>query len=88
METLRAGTSGPLTSSPIDCFSPPPSPADAGQSTTQTILQATITTLKIIQQIVDLFPVSGLQSLAGVVLNIVEVVNVSFVATYISHVKY
>jgi len=78
VETLRAETSGPLTSSPIDCFSPPPSPADAtqaGQRKTQTVLQGTITALKIIQQIVGLAPVSGLQNLVGVVLNIAQVVN-------------
>ena len=81
VETLRGATTGPLTSSPIECFPPPPSPADAtpaGPSKTQTVLQGTITALKLIQQIVGLAPVPGLQSLVGVVLNISEVVNVSF----------
>jgi energy-coupling factor transporter ATP-binding protein EcfA2 len=71
-------TSGPLTSSPIDCFSPPPSPADAtqaGRSKTQTVLQGTITALKVIQQIVGLAPVPALQSLVGVVLNVAQAVN-------------
>ena len=44
--------------------------------------------LKLIQQIVGLVPVPGLQSLVGVVLNISEVINVSFGDTYIWHVKY
>jgi hypothetical protein len=75
--------------SPIECFLPPPSLADAiGQSRTQTVLQGTISALKLIQQIVGLAPVPGLQSLVGVVLNISEIVNVSFSATHISHVKY
>ena len=52
----------------------------AGPSKTQTILQGTITTLKIIQQIVGLAPVPGFQSLVGVVLNIAQVVDVSFSA--------
>ena len=86
VETLRATTSlvpGPLTSSPVECFPPPPSPADAtGQIRTHTVLQGTITALKLIQQIVGLAPVPGLQSLVGVVLNISEVVNVSFGTTY------
>ena len=84
VETVRTGTSGTLTSSPIDYFPPPSSVADppqAGPSKTQTILQGTITDLKIIQQIVGLAPVPGLQRLVGVVLNIAEAVNVSFVAT-------
>ena len=93
METLRGATTGHLTSSPIECFLPPPSPADAtkaGPSKTQTVLQGTITALKLVQQIVGLAPVPDLQSLVGVVLNISEVVNVSFGATlgYNSHVKY
>ena len=85
VETIRAATSGPLTSSsPIECVPPPPSPADStGQKKTHTVLQGTITALKLIQQIVGLAPVPGLQSLVGVVLNISEVVNVSFGATYI-----
>jgi hypothetical protein len=81
VETLPATTSGPLTSSPVGCFSPPPSPADSqatGQIRTHTVLQGTITALKLVQQIVGLAPVPGLQSLVGVVLNISEVVNVSF----------
>ena len=84
VETVRTETSGTLTSSPIDYFPPPSSVADppqAGPSKTQTILQGTITALKIIQQIVGLAPVPGLQRLVGVVLNIAEAVNVSFVAT-------
>jgi hypothetical protein len=65
--------------SPIECFLPPPSLADAiGQSRKQTVLQGTISALKLIQQIVGLAPVPGLQSLIGVVLNISEIVNVSF----------
>jgi hypothetical protein len=75
--------------SPIECFLRPPSLADAtGQSRTQTVLQGTISALKLIQQIVGLAPVPGLQSLVGVVLNISEIVNVSFDFTHISHVKY
>ena len=73
-----------LTSLPIECFAPPPSPADAtqaGPSKTQRVLQGTITALKLIQQIVGLAPVPGLQSLVGVVLKIAEVVNVSSAAT-------
>jgi hypothetical protein len=89
VEMLRATTSGPLTPSPTECFPPPPSPADAtGQIRTHTVLQGTITALKLVQQIIGLAPVPGLSSLVGVVLNISEVVNVSFGATYISHVKY
>ena len=53
----------------------------SGQSGTQTVLQGTITALKLTQQIIGLAPVSGLQSLVQVVLNISEVVNVSFSAT-------
>ena len=87
METLRGATcatAGPLMSSPIVRFPPPPSLANAtqaGPSKTQTVLQGTITALKLIQQIVGLAPVPGLQSLVGVVLNIAEVVNVSSGAT-------
>ena len=84
METLRGATTGTLTSSPIECFLLPPSPADAthaSPSKTQTVLQGTIIALKLIQQIVGLAPVPGLQSLVGVVLNIAEVVNVSSGAT-------
>ena len=78
--------------SPIECFPLTPFPVDAtGQSRTHTVLQGTITTLQFIQQIVGLAPVPGLQSLVGVVLNISEVVNVSFRCYsnihYISHVK-
>ena len=83
LETLRTTTLDTLTSSPVECFPPPPSPADAaGQCRTYTVLQGTITALKLIQQIVGLAPVPGLQSLVGVVLNISELVNVSFGATY------
>ena len=58
---------------------PPPSPADTtGESRTHTILQGTISALKLIQQIVGLAPVPGLHSLVGVVLNISEIVNVSY----------
>ena len=84
MDTLRGATTGTLTSSPIECFPPPPSSADAtqaGASKTKTVLQGTITALKLIQQIVGLAPVPGLQSLVGVVLKIAEVVNVSSAAT-------
>ena len=62
-----------------------PSPADATRvnpNKTQTELQGTITALKLIQQIVGLAPVPGLQSLVGVVLKIAEVVNVSLGATW------
>ena len=59
----------------------------AGRGKTQTILQETIIALKIIQQIVGLAPVPALQSLVGVVLNIAQVVDVSFSAKYISRVK-
>ena len=52
-------------------------------SISQSVLQGTITTLKLVQQIVGLAPIPGLQSLVGVVLNISEVVNVSFDTTYI-----
>ena len=52
----------------------------AGRGKTQTILQGTIATLKFIQPIVGLAPVPGLQSLVGVVLNIAQVVDVSFSA--------
>ena len=75
LETLRGTTAGPLTSSPIECFPPPSSPVDAtqaGPSKTQTVLQGTITVLKLIQQIVGLAPVPGLPSLVGVVLKIAE----------------
>jgi len=73
VKTLRATT---LTSSPIECRPPPPSPVNAtGQRRTHTVLQGTITALKLIQQIVGLAPVPGLQSLVGVVLNISEAVN-------------
>ena len=71
-------------SSPIECFPPPPSPADApqaGPSKTQTVLQGTIIALKLIQQIVGLAPEPCLQGLVGVVLKIAEVVNVSLRAT-------
>ena len=70
---------------------PPPSPADTtGESRTHTVLQGTISALKLIQQIVGLAPVPGLDSLVGVVLNISEIVIVSFGVTYICqwHVKY
>ena len=77
----------PLTSF-FEYFPQPPSPADATQadpSKTQTVkrllqFQGTIAALKHIQQIDGLAPVSGLQSLDRVVLNILvaEVVNVSF----------
>ena len=78
LEKIRAATSGPLTSSPIECVPPPPSSADAtGHNRPHTVLQGTITALKLIQQIVGLSPVPGLQSLVVVVLNISEVVNVS-----------
>jgi hypothetical protein len=56
-------------------------PADstqADESEMQTVLQGTITALKLTQQIVGLAPVPGLQRLVGVVLNISEAVNVSF----------
>ena len=78
--TLRATTSGPLTSSPVECFPPPPSPAYAtSQIRTHMVLQGTITALKLVQQIVGLAPVPGLQSLVvRVVLAISELVNVSF----------
>ena len=80
VETLRATTSGPLTSSPVECFPPPQSPADAtSQIRTHMVLQGTITALKLVQQIVGLAPVPGLQSLVRVVLAISELVNVSFV---------
>ena len=77
------------TSSPTGIGFPPPplSLADAtGQtrSRTHTALQGTITALKLIQQLVGLAPIPGLQSLVGVVLNISEVVNVSFGATYMA----
>ena len=73
------GVETPQAASPIECFPPPSSPADSTvQSGTQMVLQGTITALKLIQQIVGLAPVPGLQSLVGVVLNILEVVNVSF----------
>ena len=84
METLRGATTSPLTSSSIECFPPLPSPVDAtqaGPSKTKTVLQGTITALKLIQQLVGLAPVPGLQSLVGVVLKIAEVVNVSSAAT-------
>jgi hypothetical protein len=87
VETLRATTSlapGPLTSSPVECFPPPPTPADATcQIRTHRVLQGTITALKLVHQIVGLAPVPGLQSLVGVVLNISEIVNVSFDTTFI-----
>ena len=81
VRTLRASTFGSLTSSPTECSPPPPSPADAtstGQSTTRTVLQGTITALKLVQQIVGLAPIPGLQCLVGVVLTLSETVNVSF----------
>ena len=86
---VRTDRSKPLAS-PIECFPPPPSLADAtGQSRRHTpVLQGTISALKLIQQIAGLAPVPGLQSLVGVVLNISELVNVSFCATYILHEKY
>ena len=66
---------------------PPPSPADTtGESRTHRVLQGTISALKLIQQIVGLAPVPGLDR---VVLNISEIVIVSFGVTYICqwHVK-
>ena len=70
---------------PIVSLPPSPSPADAtGQSRKRTVLQGTITSLKLIQQIVGLAPIPGLQSLFGVVLNISELVDVSFGTTFIS----
>ena len=75
--------------SSIECSLPPASPADAtGESRTHTVLHGMISSLKLIQQIVVLAPVPGFPNLVGVVLNISEVVNVSFGATYILHVKY
>ena len=59
-------------------------PGSDGESRTHTVLQGTISALKLIQQIVGLAPVPGLYSLIGVVLNISEVINVSFGATHIS----
>ena len=53
---------------------------------TQAVLQGTIAALKINQQIVSLAPVPGLQSLVGVVLNIAQVVDVSFSA-HTSHMS-
>ena len=54
----------------------------AGTSKTQRVLQGTITTLKLIQQIVGLAPaVPGLQSLSWSGPEYTEVVNVSFDAT-------
>ena len=82
---VRTDQSKPLASS-IVRFPPPPFPADAtSQSRTHTVLQGTINALKLVQQIIGLAPVPGLQSLVGVVLNISEAVNVSFTATHISH---
>ena len=69
--------------SPIEC-SLPPSPlggVTGGISRTHTVLQGTISALKPIQQISGLALVPGLPNLVGVVLNISEVVNVSFDAT-------
>ena len=89
VDTLGVTTSGFPTSSPIECFPPPPSPADAtGQSRTHTVLQGTIIALKLIKQMVGLDPVPDFQCLVGVVLKISEAVNVSFGATYISYVNY
>ena len=69
--------------SPIECSLPPSPLADAtgGISRTHTVLQGTISALKPIQQISGLALVPGLPNLLGVVLNISEVVNVSFDAT-------
>ena len=52
-------------------------------SISQSVLQGTISALKLVQQIVGLAPIPGLQSLVEVVLNISEVANVSFDTTYI-----
>ena len=87
-DSVGADRSKRLASS-IECSLPLPSPADAtGESRTHTVLQGTICALKLIQQIVGRAPVPGLPNLVGVVLNISEVVNVSFGATYNLHVKY
>ena len=92
-ETACTDASFPLTSSPtIEYFSRPPSLADSpGQAYhdpgTCALLQGTITALKLVQQIVGLSPVPGLQSLVGLVLNITEIVNVGFDVACFSHVK-
>ena len=86
-DAVGTDRSNPLASS-IECSLPPPSPLDAtDESRTYKVLQRTISALKLIQQIVGLAPVPGLPNLVEVVLKISEVVNVSFGATYISHVK-
>lgn len=43
-----------------------------------TALKGTITALKLVHQIAGIAPVPGLQGLIGLVLNISEIVNVSF----------
>ena len=56
--------------------------ADAtGQNRTDTILQGTILALKVTQQIAGHTPVPWLPGLVGVVLNLLEVVKVSYCAT-------
>ena len=84
--TVRTNRSKPLPVAPsMSCFPPPPSPADATRrSRTHTVLQGTINSLQLIQNMVALAPVPGLQGLVGVVLYISKVVDVSFGATYIS----
>ena len=91
--TVLPRAKGPTSGTvPKDRFKPPPRlqrPPYRANATrhdkTRAVLQGTITSLQLIQNIVGLAPVPGLQSLVGMVLQISRVVEVSFGATHISH---
>ena len=68
-------------SSPISEYfllplSPAPSTSEAYGGTT--VLQRTITALKLVHQLVNVSPVRDLQCLVELVLNVAEIVNVRF----------
>ena len=75
-----ANASVPPTSPPTtECFSPPLSTdIDEVYDRRCTALQGTITALRLVKQMVGLAPVPGLQCLVGLVLNISEMIDVSF----------
>ena len=93
LDNSSIATSHSMTSPPTtEWIVVPPSPTDdTGQAYRETSapLQGTIRIIELVQISVDFSPspVPGLKSLVGLVLNIVEIVNVSFDAACSSHVK-
>ena len=68
-----------VMSKPIKCFPPNPSPVGgSGETYGGMVLDGTIITLKLVQQVVGLAPVPGLQRLVELVLNISKYLNVRF----------